>query len=41
MPIDTSTMITVANALISGVTPSLTLEKISIGSVVEPGPETV
>ena len=31
---------TVASALISGVTPSRTLEKISIGSVVDPGPET-
>ena len=29
-----------ASALISGVTPSLTLEKITIGSVFEPGPDT-
>ena len=31
---------TVASALTSGLTPSRTLEKITIGSVVEPGPAT-
>src|SRR5210317_1184500 len=39
-PVDTSRMITVASALISGETPSFTFEKISIGRVVAPGPET-
>ena len=33
-------MISVASALMSGDTPSFTFEKISIGKVVLPGPET-
>ena len=36
----TTTINIVANALMSGETPKRTLEKISIGSVVAPGPET-
>ena len=39
-PTETNTMITVAKALMSGVTPRRTFEKISIGSVVAPGPDT-
>jgi putrescine transport system permease protein len=33
-------MISVANALMSGVTPSFTFEKIYIGRVLPPGPDT-
>ena len=39
-PIVTIAIIIVANALISGATPSRTFEKINIGRVVDPGPET-
>ena len=39
-PTATMAIMMVASALISGLTPSRTLEKITIGSVVEPGPET-
>ncbi len=37
---DTASRIRLATALISGFTPRRTAEKISIGRVVEPGPET-
>jgi len=39
-PIATTRINIVANALISGEIPNLTLEKISIGRVVAPGPDT-
>ena len=39
-PALTKTMISVASALMSGDTPSLTLEKMYIGSVLLPGPDT-
>src|SRR5690606_11006233 len=39
-PKATMTMMIVASALTSGETPSLTLEKITMGRVDEPGPET-
>ena len=35
----TATMMSVASALISGVTPKRTFERISTGKVLEPGPE--
>ena len=36
----TNRMINVASALISGVTPSFTFEKMTIGRVLPPGPDT-
>jgi putrescine transport system permease protein len=40
MPSVTMSTMMVASALISGLTPRRTLEKMSIGNVVEPGPDT-
>ena len=39
IPIDTTNIISVARALISGVTPSFTFEKITIGKVFDPAPD--
>ena len=40
MPVATSSTMMVASAFTSGLTPSRTLEKMTIGRVLEPGPAT-